>query len=143
LLTGIGKYAGQKHRRRASSPKLLALNTGLISALMGTDFTAAHKDHKTWGRLVESAVGAHLVNTAAADQVEVYYWNEGSSEVDYILAKGKQLTTIEVKSQPGTAKISGMASFCKQFPINKQLIVGGQGIALEDFLSKPAAHWLE
>jgi hypothetical protein len=143
LLTGIGKYAGQKHRRRASSPKLLALNTGLISALMGTDFTAARKDHKTWGRLVESAVGAHLVNTAAADQVEVYYWNQSSSEVDFILAKGKQLTTIEVKSQPGTAKISGMASFCKQFPVNKQLIVGGQGIPLEDFLANPANHWLE
>jgi hypothetical protein len=143
LLTGIGKYAGQKHRRRASSPKLLTLNTGLISALMGIDFTAARKDHKTWGRLVESAVGAHLINTAAADQVEVYYWNESSREVDYILAKGKQLTTIEVKSRPGTAKISGMASFCKQFPVNKQLIVGAHGISLEDFLSHPAAHWLE
>jgi hypothetical protein len=45
--------------------------------------------------------------------------------------------------KPGIAKISGMASFCKQFHVNKQLLVGGQGIALEDFLSKPAAHWLE
>jgi hypothetical protein len=143
LLTGIAKYAGQKLRRRASSPKLLALNTGLISALMGTDYATARKDHKTWGRLVESAVGAHLVNTAAADQVEVHYWNEGSSEVDFVLAKGKQLTTIEVKGQPGIAKISGMDSFCKQFPVNKQLIVGGQGITLEDFLSHPAPHWLE
>jgi hypothetical protein len=44
---------------------------------------------------------------------------------------------------PGTTKISGMASFCKQFPVNKQLIVGGQGIPLEDFLANPAAHWLE
>ena len=32
MVTGIGKYAGSAVRRRASSPKLLALNTALMTA---------------------------------------------------------------------------------------------------------------
>jgi predicted AAA+ superfamily ATPase len=143
LLTGLSKYAGQKLRRRASSPKLLAMNTGLISALMGMNYAASRSDHKTWGRLVESAVGAHLVNSAAGSQTEVYYWNESSREVDFVLARGKQVTAIEVKGQPGAVKISGMDSFCSEFPVQRQLLVGGQGISLEEFLSKPADYWLE
>ena len=65
LLTGLSKYAGQKHRQRASSPKLNAHNTALISALAGYSFADAGKDRSYWGRLVESTVGAHLINSAS------------------------------------------------------------------------------
>ena len=41
LLVGLQKYAGQKVRRRSSSPKLLVLNTGLMSALSTLSFEEA------------------------------------------------------------------------------------------------------
>lgn len=142
LLIGLGKYAGQTLRRKASSPKLIALNTGLISALMGMDYNTVRQDHKMWGRVVESAVGAHLVNTSKGSQVEVCYWNEGHQEVDFVLSKGKKLTAIEVKSQAGKTNSSGMDLFCMQFPVDRRILVGGQGIDFEEFFSKPADYWL-
>jgi hypothetical protein len=35
-----------------------------------------------WGRLVESAVGAHLVNAAAGGACELFYWRDRGVEVD-------------------------------------------------------------
>jgi len=39
--------------------------------------------------------------------------------------------------------LPGMEAFARQFKPKRQLLVGGQGIPLEEFLSKPAAHWLQ
>ncbi len=143
LLAGLGKYAGQKIRRKASSPKLIALNTGLISALSAVSLDAAQQNHSLWGRLVESAVGAHLINTAHSSQVEVCYWNESSKEVDFVLAKAGRLTAIEVKGQSKPVSVSGMDAFCSHFSVSRRLLIGGQGIRMEEFLSKPAGYWVE
>lgn len=66
MVTGLPKYAGQIVRRRASSPKLQVMNTALMTALSGYTFDEARSDPEFWGRLVESAVGAHLANAAFA-----------------------------------------------------------------------------
>ena len=73
MLTGLPKYARQAVRQRGSSPKLQVLNTALITAQSGLTLDEARKDHEFWGRLVESAVGAHLANAAAAGVCELFY----------------------------------------------------------------------
>ena len=60
MLTGLDKFAGDVARRRASSPKLQALNTAFISAQLGLTYDAVIKDPETWGRLVESGQGDRL-----------------------------------------------------------------------------------
>jgi predicted AAA+ superfamily ATPase len=35
----------------------------------------------------------------------------------------------------------GKTTGVRQVKPKRQLLVGGQGLALEEFLSKPAAHW--
>ncbi|MGF1643471.1 MAG: ATP-binding protein, partial [Thiotrichales bacterium] len=97
LLAGLPKYAGQKVRQRASSPKLVALNTAFVSAVANYTFAQAHADRSYWGRLVESTVGAHLRNTAF-DTCEVLYWRESPVEVDFVISDGRRLVAIEVKS---------------------------------------------
>src|SRR5688500_9934508 len=87
MVAGIGKYSGSAVRRRASSPKLLALNTGLMTAAARTTFARAKADPATWGRLVETAVGAHL--WAHADPEELGYWREGNAEVGWVIRPGK------------------------------------------------------
>lgn len=142
LLTGLPKYAGQEHRRRASSPKLNALNTALISALSAYNFSEARNDRTYWGRLVESAVGSHLFNTAA-EPCQVQYWRESPHEVDFVLIKGPRLVAIEVKSGKGFAAPKGLAAFASKFASVRTLVVGEGGIALAEFLSRPAEDWLE
>ena len=98
LLAGLPKYASRPHRR-GSSPKLNVLNTALMTACSGYAFAEAKADRTFWGRIVESAAGAHLCNTATRD-LGVYYWRDGLHEVDFVLKRGPHLVAIEVKSGP-------------------------------------------
>jgi len=73
LLTGLPKYSGSAVRLRASSPKFEVLSTALMSAQGEGRLHDARADRETWGRLVESAVGAHLANAAASGGCELFY----------------------------------------------------------------------
>ena len=142
LLIGLPKYAGQRVRQRGSSPKLLVLNTALMTALSNRSFAEVQSDRNYWGRLVESAVGAHLVNDAKSKHIEIFYWLNRNREVDFILRFGKSLTAIEVKSTAKSYTLPGIETFCKTFPVKCRLLVGGQGISLDEFLATPIEHWL-
>lgn len=135
LLTGLQKFANQKVRKKGSSPKLAVYNNALLSAQSGKFFHEAMADKVFFGRLVESAVGAHLLNGIRGTQIELFYWREGDREVDFVLQWGDKLIALEVKSGQETLRLSGMDSFVKQFNPDRILLVGDQGIPLENFLS--------
>jgi hypothetical protein len=100
LLAGAGlpKYSGRAARQRGSSPKLQVLNTALMSAQSGLSFEEARADRELWGRLVESAVGAHLAGAAAAGECELSYWRERNREVDFVVRSGRTRSRV---GQPG------------------------------------------
>lgn len=141
LIQGMQKYAGQHHRRRASSPKLNVLNTALMSAGSGYTKAEAGADRSYRGRMVESAVGAHLHNTGHPE-CRLYYWRDGTDEVDFVLERGRRLVAIEVKSGAATGPLTGMEAFAEAFGDCRKLLVGDGGIPLAEFLSYPAEHWL-
>ena len=142
LLAGLPNYAGSAHRRRASTPKLNVLNTALMSALSGYTFEEAKADRSFWGRLVESAVGAHLFNSGAPD-IRLHYWRHRSREVDFVLARGPRLAAIEVKSGARRTSPSGLERFGQQFAGAAAILAGEGGVPLGEFLSVPAREWLE
>lgn len=133
LLTGLEKYAGGAPRRRASSPKLNALNTALMTAQSDYSFEEARSDRSYWGRLVESAVGAHLYNLGFPDY-KLYYWRDGSDEVDFVLKKGRRLLAIEVKTGDRGGKHRGLEAFSEKFKPHREILVGDKGMPLVDFL---------
>lgn len=143
LLTGIQKYAGKTHRKKASSPKLMVMNTALMSALSGISYKDAIHDRQHWGRLVESAVGAHLINHSKGKGINVYYWLHRNREVDFVVESGKTVVGIEVKSSKKEYILKGMEEFCKTFDVKRQLLVGGQGIPVEEFLTSPVEKWMK
>lgn len=142
MLTGLPKFAAHQVRERASSPKLQVLNTALISAQSRLTFGEARKDREFWGRLTESAIGAHLINSAAGTGLELFYWRERGREVDFILRSGKTVVAIEVKSGAHKEGLPGMDAFDKAFKPKRKLLAGGDGIPLEKFLLTPAAEWV-
>ena len=144
LLVGLPKYAGQRVRQRASSPKLQVLNTALMTAISHLTLSEAKQDTDYWGRLVESAVGATLANDLKGKGIDLFYWSGRNREVDFVLCKGKILVAIEVKS--GRRKISlpgGVVALSKEFKVRRKLLVGAQGIPLEEFFLTPPEEWLE
>lgn len=143
MVMGLQKFAGQAVRQRGSSPKLQVLNTALITAQRRLTLREARADHEFWGRLTESAVGAHLANAAAAGVCELFYWRDRNREVDFILRTGQTLTAIEVKSgRAREAQLGGLTAFGKSFKLKHKLLVGRDGIPIEEFLAQPAEHWI-
>lgn len=142
MVTGLQKF-GTAVRQRGSSPKLQVLNTALMTAQSGLTLDEARADRSYWGRLVESAVGAHLANEAAAGECDVFYWRDGNHEVDFVVRAGRTITAVEVKSGRPRDTQSGLAAFSERFNPKRKLLVGGDGIALEEFLARPVKDWLK
>jgi predicted AAA+ superfamily ATPase len=143
MLVGLQKYAAQAVRQRGSSPKLQVLNTALMTAQMGLTLKEARADRELWGRLVESAVGAHLANAAAAGECELFYWRDRNREVDFVTKAGRWLTAFEVKSGHTHDSLPGMTAFSEAFRPQRKLLVGGDGIQVEEFLGRPVGHWVK
>lgn len=142
LLTSVPKYAGEIVRQRGSSPKFQVLNNALFSAQSRYSFEDALRDREHWGRLVESAVGAHFLNSMAGSDAKIYYWREKNREVDFILETNRQLFAVEVKSGRSPDTLSGVESFMQHFPKAKPFLIGGSGMSLKDFFQKNAlAHF--
>lgn len=142
LLTGLSKYTKRPVSARASTPKLNVLNTALMAVASGYSFEEARADRTFWGRLVESAVGAHLINTAEPG-TNVKYWRERNYEVDFVLQRGPRTVGIEVKTGRWSSGLSGLVAFEKRFRPSGTMVVGSGGEPLNEFLSVPADHWLE
>ncbi len=142
LISGLSKFSGKRVKQRSSSPKIQVLNTALMSASSHLSFEAAQQERDYWGRLVESAVGAHLVNSTRGKNIEVFYWLERNREVDFILRAGNNVAAIEVKSGRRRERLFGIEAFSKAFRVKRQLWVGEQGIPVGEFLSTPIERWL-
>ncbi len=143
IVVQLPKYSGSAVRRTESNPKLNVLNTGLMTALSGYSLEQARADRTFWGRLVESAVGAHLHNTLEVS-MRLAYWRDDPHEVDFVLSQGPRVLGIEVKSSQRVRALPGLVAFEKRFPRARTLLVGGRGgVPLNEFLAQSASFWLE
>lgn len=98
------------------------------------NFEQQRIDLEKWGRLVESAVGSHLLNYADKLDYKVYYWREQNNEVDFIIERNRKVWAIEVKS--GKRRMNkGLSLFREAFNPYRAFVVGTDGISIEEFLS--------
>lgn len=133
LLGGIDKFAADIIRKRSSSPKFQVHNNALISAQRGVSFTEIRSKPKEWGRVVESAIGAHLVNHSISNSYNLYYWRDRNNEVDFVLERQGEIVAIEVKSTPAQAP-KGMDAFIKKYNPNRVYLVDNKSLSWEEFL---------
>lgn len=133
LLAGIEKFKGNILYKRSSSPKFQVHNTALISAQSGDLFAEIRLNPAEWGRVVESTIGAHLINHAITEGFTVSYWRERNAEVDFVLEKKGKVVGIEVKGG-ATRSSMGMEAFKKAFNPSKFLLIGDTGMPWQEFL---------
>ncbi|MEI6142391.1 MAG: AAA family ATPase [Mariniphaga sp.] len=133
LLGGIEKYAGSLIREKGSIPKFQVFNNALLNSQTGDSFDVVKSNPKTWGRLVESAIGSHLINQSITERYSVFYWRERNEEVDFVIQQNSNVIALEVKSgRRGENK--GLSTFSGLYHPLKALIVGTNGISIEEFL---------
>lgn len=135
LVAGLNKYAKDLARRKNSVPKHQVFNNALMTLYLDKSLEECLSDRKLWGRLYESAVGAHIMSYAYAGDYKVYYWRVGTGcEVDYVLEKKGKLVAVEVKSNEDKWN-KGLSEFKNLFHPKLCLVVGDGGMRAEEFLS--------
>lgn len=140
LLTGIPNLSMSNRRRRASSPKLIVHNAALMTANSGYSFEEARADRSYWGRLVQTAIGAHLLNTKAHYQ-SVYYWRQGTEEVDFVVGEWQEIIAIEVLSGNKLPRTLGLDLLTDEVKASR-LTIGGD-VSVAEFLSSPVSELLD
>jgi predicted AAA+ superfamily ATPase len=133
LLAGIEKYAADIIRKRSSSPKFQVHNNALISAQRNEYFSEIIQKPTEWGRIIESALGSHLINHSISQNYSVYYWRERNNEVDFIMERRGKLVAIEVKSNDSQNN-KGLEVFKNMFKPDKLYLISNKGLSWQEFL---------
>ncbi len=142
LASGLEAFWRGRARKRGSSPKLILWNNALVTAVSPRTLEQSIQDSAWRGRLVENAVGAHLLNGLSPADHSIAYWREGDKEVDFVVTAGATDWAMEVKSGR-EGKVTGLQAFRERYPKSRALLIGGGGISLEDFFLSPAADWFK
>jgi uncharacterized protein len=139
LLKPLERFSGNRIRQKISSPKLVLLNNALVNASFPQKFNEIKKNDSRWGRLVENAVGAALVNNNPGKTVEIFYWRDRDHEIDFVLRQGEKVLGIEVKTASRQSS-KGRGPFLKKFTAHEVITtaVGGGDIPVEALVSMSA-----
>ena len=131
LMLPLERFSGSRIKQRGSTPKIIVLDNALVTAMTGGSFKAARKDHSLWGRLVENVVGAQLYWSAQEDGGELMYWRDRQEEVDFIIARGRHVTAVEVKLGKTSGSEGSLAIFQRRYPGSQGILISGS--RLEQF----------
>ncbi len=148
LVVPLERWRGMKVNQRASTPKLIILDNGLLFAMKGLKYKDAMKNKTLWGRCVENAVGARLYHAAQAIGADLFYWRDRNDEVDFVLRHANRIVAIEVKSGVLEKTPAAFDAFKKKYPnarcvtlSSRKTVKGSDGdlhMALVDFFQASA-----
>lgn len=133
LLAGIEKYAANIIRKRSSSPRFQVHNNALLSAQKNEYFNEIIRKPAEWGHVIESSVGAHLVNHSISQNYSVYYWRERNAEVDFVLERRGKIIALEIKSNDSVNN-KGLEIFKNKFKPDKLYQISNRGFSWQELL---------
>jgi hypothetical protein len=120
LVAGLSRFSKRELRQRASPPKLVVLNNAFLAASEQRTLPTPSRDPERWGRWVENASLAFMVNSGQT----VHYWREAPLEVDAVVDGTWGKWVIEVKTGSYTARdLVGLFEFAQRFSGYRPLVV--------------------
>lgn len=109
LIRCLSKYSGSTIAAKASSPKIIVMNTALVHAYQ---VTSRLKNDPAWyGFVFESLVGSFLAQLPGH---QLYYWREGVYKVDFVLKGPHGVRAIEIKSGLKAPHSKGLEEFSRR-----------------------------
>ncbi len=134
MIKGLQKFSKSNVSIKSSIPKWLIYNTSFASAYSQTDFKETKGNSALWGRRVEQAIGAYLLNQRHIHNFDLFYWRDGNNEVDFILRKNNKIIALEVKIS-NLKFHKGLNEFNKKYKIHKSLLINNESFSWIDFLN--------
>jgi len=120
LVAGVPKFAKHELRRRASPPKLIPLSNAFLAVASAEEPPTPERDPERWGRWVENACLAFMVNSGQT----VHYWRESPLEVDAIVEGSWGRWAIEIKTATYTWRdLAGLFEFTRRFRQYRPLVL--------------------
>jgi uncharacterized protein len=147
LVAPIERWRGSKINQRASTPKLVILDNGLLFSMNGFKYKEAIGHKTLWGRCVENSVGARLYYVAQEIGASLFYWRDRDKEVDFVLKYANRVIGIEVKSGLPQKTPAAFRAFRKKYRNAECIMLSSQKnskagtdisrISLKDFFQLP------
>jgi hypothetical protein len=139
LVAPVQKYSSRPLRRRASPPKLVVLNNGLLSAADPRGAPDQTSEPERFGAWVENACLAFAWNAGQ----QIAYWRQEPFEVDGVVTGEWGRWAIEVKTGDLRARdLSGLLAFVKRYPSFSPLVVtGDRGSDAAATVNVPTMRW--
>tara|TARA_B000000565_G_C23651515_1_gene326822 strand:+ start:106 stop:741 length:636 start_codon:yes stop_codon:yes gene_type:complete len=137
VMKGLSKYSPNVIKQRQSSPKFQVYNNAFLTVSSQISFKDWQNNTKIKGRWIESMIGAYL---SQDPRMKVYYWRENNTEVDFVVEQNGKLYSLEVKSSYYKLNNKGQEIFSKKFNPDATLLIGPDGISLEQFMTTPIQH---
>ena len=103
---GPRKIFDKRDQQKGFQSQIPGAQHGIDQQPAGDSFVDIQTKPNEWGRLVESSIGAHLLNHALTDGFAVHYWREGNDEVDFVLRKKDKVIGLEVKNSTGSPGVA-------------------------------------
>ncbi len=125
LMLPLERFSGSRIKQRGSTPKIVVLDNALVTAMAGGSFKATRKDLSLWGRLVENAVGAQLYWNTQENGGELMYWRDRQEEVDFVVARSRHATAVEVKSGKAAGSGGSLEAFQRRYPESEGVLISG------------------
>ena len=153
LITGLPRRPATAHRQRRASlgngrvrhmgdgpPRLLAFNTALMTAMSDYTFAEAQADRSFWGRVGESAVASHVLNTSGKASLSCY-GKDGADHMYFAIHRDQRVVMVEVNDTVGEdesmrARKESLSNGCS-------VLIGNHGLSLAEFLSTPVERWFD
>lgn len=148
LLASFRRYDPQYPWHHETFPKLNVLNTASFTATSEHTFEQARTDVNFWGQLIESAIGAHILNTASG-RVRPYYWREKTRGTKqngwFVLHRGPNVNGIHVERGRERAQLQAkeLTAFNKSIKPKRTIFIGEGGIPLSEFMATPVDRWVD
>jgi len=143
LVAGLQKFSLDRLRQKVSSPKLQVFNSALTTAQSHLSFKSMQQGREAWRNLIEATIGGHLINSALGTKIEIFYWKEGNYVVDFVIRKGETIITLMVNPSKKGIGVRAVEVFSEIYRPQQNLIVGEQGIPVDQFLLTPLVTWIE
>jgi uncharacterized protein len=86
-----------------------------------------------WGHIIESSIGAHLINHSTSENYSVYYWRDRNYEVDFVLERRGKVIALEVKSNDSEMS-KGLEVFNHKFKPDKLYLITNRGLSWKELL---------
>lgn len=146
LLASFRRYDPSHPWLLETLPKLNVLNTASFTATSEYTFEQARSDSSFWEQVVESAIGAHILNTASS-YVRPYYWyvrrKRSKLNAWFVLHRGPLIVGIRRQGASQNERERGSTAFAETIKPDRLILIGEGGIQLSDFLSTPVDKWID